>query len=233
MISFAEAFEQFASRMLPSGLTDAAHLRFQSCARLSSLAKDHTIEFDEAVPQLVMVARGATKLVAHASQSRDQIVAFHFAGDVLLGPAQDNYSYSVTALRDSELLAFPLPQFMAVAAEEAGVLGRLLEHTLVSLRRCREKAIALGRKTAGERMAVFLLGMAERIGVEQDGRITLDLPMSRRDISDSLGLTIETVSRELTKLRDDGDIATAGRSTIVLLRNPALHRRAGFQQEAA
>ncbi|HCY03108.1 MAG TPA: hypothetical protein DHU71_09915, partial [Erythrobacter sp.] len=80
-------------------------------------------------------------------------------------------------------------EFLRLASSEAGVLHHLLENTTLSLRRCREKTIALGRKTAGERIAVFLVGMAERIGVEQDGRLVLELPMSRRDISDSLGLT--------------------------------------------
>jgi len=109
----------------------------------------------------------------------------------------------------------------------------LLENTTLSLRRCREKTIALGRKTAGERIAVFLVGMAERIGVEQDGRLVLELPMSRRDISDSLGLTIETVSRQLSKLRDDGVIETVGRSGVILNTLESLRDRAGFLREAA
>ena len=88
--------------------------------------------------------------------------------------------------------------------------------------------IALGSKTAAERLAVFLLNMAERIGTERDGLCAFDLPMSRRDISESLGLTIETVSRQLTKLRDDGVIETIGRSKVILRRPELLRERAGY-----
>jgi CRP/FNR family transcriptional regulator len=168
-----------------------------------------------------------------APQARDQIVAFQFAGEVFTVPGPDNYSYSVSALKDCDILAFDSAEFLRLASSEAGVLHHLLENTTLSLRRCREKTIALGRKTAGERIAVFLVGMAERIGVEQDGRLVLELPMSRRDISDSLGLTIETVSRQLSKLRDDGVIETVGRSGVILNALESLRDRAGFLREAA
>lgn len=233
MITFAQAFDQFAKQILPPDLTDGAHLRFQALARLSQMSKDHSMDFGEAEQQIVYVARGAIKLVAHASESRDQIVAFHFAGEIFTVPEPDNYSYSVCALKDCDILTFSSSEFLSSAAGEPGVLRHLLDFTTISLRRCREKAIALGRKTASERIAVFLLGMAERIGVEQDERFSLDLPMSRREIAESLGLTIETVSRELTKLREDGAIETVGRSMIVLLKKFVLKRRAGFLHEAA
>ena len=64
-------------------------------------------------------------------------------------------------------------------------------------------------------------------------RLVLELPMSRRDISDSLGLTIETVSRQLSKLRDDGVIETVGRSGVILNAVESLRDRAGFLREAA
>lgn len=233
MTSLVEAFEQFAERVLPLRLDDAARCGFRSLARLGQLARDGSLEFADGSEQIVVVARGATKLVAHASESRDQVVAFHFTGDVFTVPECDNYSYSVCALRPSALLTFPAAPFLDLAASEAEVLRRLLESTRLSLRRCREKAIALGRKTAGERIAVFLLGMAERIGIEQDGNVTLDLPMSRRDISESLGLTIETVSRQLSKLKEEGVIETMGRSGILLQDCHELERRAGFLKDAA
>ena len=233
MITCTQAFDQFAKQILPPDLTDGALLRFQALARLRLMSKDHSMDFGEAEQEIVYVARGAVKLVAHASEARDQIVAFHFPGEIFTVPEPENYSYSVCALKECEILTFSSSEFLTSAASEAGVLRHLLDFTTVSLRRCREKAIALGRKTASERIAVFLLGMADRIGVEQDERFYLDLPMSRRDIAESLGLTIETVSRELTKLRDEGAIETAGRSTVVLLKTFVLKRRAGFLHEAA
>ena len=233
MITPAEPFQRFANRILPANLSDTVYFRFQSLGRSSQLAKAHSLDFVGAGQQIVFVVDGATKLVAHASESRDQIVAFQFAGEVFTVPGPDNYSYSVSALKDCDILAFDSAEFLRLASSEAGVLHHLLENTTLSLRRCREKTIALGRKTAGERIAVFLIGMAERIGVEQDGRLVLELPMSRRDISDSLGLTIETVSRQLSKLRDDGVIETVGRSGVILNAVESLRDRAGFLREAA
>ena len=233
MVSFTEAFEQFALRILPPSLSDAAHLQFQRLARSFQIAPDRSLEFAENGQQIVYVAQGSTKLVAHASRSRDQVVAFHFAGDIFTVPAPDNYSYSVGALKDGTILTFASDDFVALAASEPGVLAHLLENTTLSLRRCREKTIALGRKSASERIAVFLLAMAERIGVEQDDIFTLELPMSRRDIAESLGLTIETVSRQITRLKEDGVIETFGRSGVVLREPEGLRDRAGFLREAA
>ncbi|WP_419956968.1 helix-turn-helix domain-containing protein [Qipengyuania oceanensis] len=75
--------------------------------------------------------------------------------------------------------------------------------------------------------------MADRIGVPHDGGCVLDLPMSRRDIADSLGLTIETVSRQFTILRDLALVETTGRSTVTLTDIPALEDRAGHLPVAA
>ena len=91
----------------------------------------------------------------------------------------------------------------------------------------------LGRKTAQERLASFLVTMADRIGMQQGGQCVLDLPMSRRDIADSLGLTIETVSRQLTVLRDLALIETSGRSIVTLADIAALEDRAGHLAVAA
>ena len=233
MTSFPEAFESFALKILSPDLSDAAHLRFQALARQGALEKDRSLDFDGNSSQLIFVGQGATKLVAHASEARDQIVAFHFGGEVFSVPEQDNYSYSVCALRDCSLLTFPADDFLDLAASEAGILRQLLDNTTGSLRRCREKTIALGRKTAAERVAVFLLAMSERIGMEQDGTVLLELPMSRRDIAESLGLTIETVSRQLSLLREAGVIETTGRSGIVLREMEMLKARAGYLRDAA
>ena len=219
MTNFDQAFGHFASGYLPATATLPLQSQLARLARLTELEREQSLQLDESVEQLVFLGEGATKLVAHASQSRDQIVAFHFAGDVFSVPARAHHSYSVCALRRSAILSFPSDRFLELAAGEPAILGRLLESSRASLLRCREKTITLGRKSAAERIATFLLTMAERIGSRTEGGIRLDLPMSRRDIADSLGLTIETVSRQFTVLRDKGLVETTGRSGV-LLRNP-------------
>lgn len=162
---------------------------------------------------------GATKLVAYSSAEREQIVAFHFAGDLVWVPARAAHHSSLIALSDTSVLLFPAEELLALAQASPDLSSVLLERTLCALQRCREKAVWLGRKSALERVAAFLTTMTSRAGVAVAGGCKLELPMSRRDIADSLGLTIETVSRQFTELRLLGVIETHGRS-VVGVRDP-------------
>lgn len=182
---------------------------------------------DHSRAMLVYVAHGATKLVASASRDREQIVAFHFGGDLISVPENGLHAFGLTALIESTLIVFPLNAMIDCAQGERSIMRLLLERAQTALYRCRDKAVGLGRKNAQERLAAFLIGMTERIESVQDDSYVIDLPMSRRDIGDSLGLTIETVSRQFSELRNAGLIETEGRSRV-LLRDPgALARRAG------
>lgn len=176
---------------------------------------------------LVYIGSGATKLIASASRGREQIVAFHFAGEVMTVPAGALHSYTLCALADTDALVFPTGEFLDIVRAEPGVLIALLQRSFTALHRCRDKAVALGRKNAQERLASFLVGMADRIGSAKADQCWLDLPMSRRDIGDSLGLTIETVSRQLSELRSAGLVETVGRSRVLLCDVTALGKRAG------
>jgi len=176
---------------------------------------------------LVYIGGGATKLIANASGGREQIVAFHFGGDLLSIPADASHSYSLWALSRTEALAFPTAEFLRRTRMEPAFDNILLSRSLTALHRCRDKAVGLGRKNAEERLASFLVGMAERIGKAAGRHCTLDLPMSRRDIGDSLGLTIETISRQFSNLRKAGLIETQGRSRVILRAPAQLAMRAG------
>lgn len=176
---------------------------------------------------IACICDGATKLIATASRSREQIVAFHFKGDLVSIPRSGEHAYSMKALRDTQIVLFAAPAFLRVAREDPGLLEAVLLRTQTALYRCRDKAVGLGKKSAAERMASFLMIMAERIGSPVSGGCLLDLPMSRRDIGDSLGLTIETVSRQLGELRDLGLVETDGRSRIFLPDPATLGTRAG------
>jgi CRP/FNR family transcriptional regulator len=226
-MTFPDLFDRFSAAVLPLGSSDATHLRFQALARYASARAGDAPFTASDRDQIVFVATGSTKLVAQASQGREQVVAFHFAGDLVSVPARAAHAYTLCALEDCELIFFPADEFLKMARFESGVTEEILERALNALARCREKAISLGRKTAQERLASFLVTMSARIGTVRGGACVLDLPMSRRDIADSLGLTIETVSRQMTELRDAGLLETSGRSLVRLLDLPALNRRAG------
>jgi CRP/FNR family transcriptional regulator len=232
-MTFPELFDRFSLAILPLERSTEARLRFQDEARYASPRSGDALFTGSDADQVVFVASGSTKLVAHASHGREQVVAFHFAGDLILVPARAAHAYAVCALEDCEFIYFPAREFLELARFETGMVEHLLDHTMQALARCREKTITLGRKSAQERVATFLVTMAERIGAErigaedENGGCVLDLTMSRRDIADSLGLTIETVSRQLSQLRSASLLETHGRSRVVLLDLPSLNARAG------
>lgn len=226
-MNYPALIERFSTQILPFGSTAESQARFQAIARYArARAGDAPFTANDR-DQIAFVARGSTKLVAQASQGREQVVAFHFAGDLVSIPARAAHAYTLCALEDCELVFFPADEFFKLARQETGMVEEVLERALSALARCREKAISLGRKTAQERLASFFVTMAGRIGSAKDGVLELRLPMSRRDIADSLGLTIETVSRQLTELRDAGLLETSGRSLVRLLDVPGLNNRAG------
>jgi len=228
----AAPFDQFtrsAFGLEPGGAIGA---RLKAMATQVALQKGQSAPADQATDQVVFLASGATKLSAHASLEREQIVAFHFGGDIIAIPSDSFYIYQLTALVDAELLVFPAREFFDLAASHSSIARSLLGRLTASLYRCRDKAVALGQKSASERLAGFLLGMSERVGKPYRGGCLLDLPMSRRDIGDSLGLTIETVSRQIGLLRDAGLVETQGRSRIRLLDLDALLAMSGHLQPA-
>lgn len=232
-MTFSEQFERFAMRLLPATMSDAAQLRFQSLGRNLNCERDQSAALDMHGDHLVFVASGATKLVAHASAGRDQVLAFHFPDELVVVPARAEHSYTLRCVRDSDLLVFDYASYADLARSEPAALRNLLECARKSLARSREKSLALGRKTATERVACFLISMAVRIGTPQDGITAINLPMSRRDIADSLGLTIETVSRQFTILREQAIIETVGKSGVRIHDLRSLEARAGYLIEAA
>lgn len=197
------------------------------------ITRGQTVETNPDAATLVFLNEGATKLSALASRGRHQIVAFHFAGEIFSVPPEGLHRHVVTGLCDSALTLFPATAFYSRAAASPRVMRTLLERTQTALFRCRDKAVNLGRKTARERVAGFLLGMSERLNCSDDVPGCIDLPMSRRDVGESIGLTIETVSRQLTDLREDGIIDTRGRSCIIMRDLVRLAEQAGNVESRA
>lgn len=226
-MTFPDLFERFSAEILPLGSADATHLRFQAIARYASARSGDAPFTVNDQDQIVFIAKGSCKLVAEASHGREQVVAFHFAGDLVSVPARGAHAYTLYALDDCELIFFRADEFFKLARYETGMIDKALERAMLALARSREKAISLGRKSAQERLASFFLNMAERIGSKHEEGWVMHLPMSRGDIADSLGLTIETVSRQLSELRDAGLLKTQGRSKVQLLDIQGLASRAG------
>ncbi len=228
MLTQQQLLSRFADRYLTDGFPGPDALQFAAAGRSLNAARDNVIRLDESCDQLVYLAEGATKLVARASGGREQVLGFHFAGDLICVPARGAHAYTLFALQDTSLLTFSYDKVVELAGDNSAILRHLLEASRAALARSREKSIALGRKTAPERVACFLVNMAERIGMAEGKATRFTLPMSRRDIADSIGVTIETVSRQLTELRKRGVVETSGRSRIEICDMAALTRGAGY-----
>ena len=171
--------------------------------------------------KIVTVREGAIKLVGHFKEDRTQIVAFAFVGDALLIPANADNKYSLHALTESRISFSRAKDILSHMGSDAG--PSKLDPIFADLERSRDMSIMLGCRSARERICIFLLNMVDRIGTREAAVVVLDLPMSRREVGDFLGLTIETVSRQVTELRACGIIRTIGRSRIEILNLQALH----------
>lgn len=188
------------------------------------------------------VIEGVLKLSASTMDGRDQTLGIMFPSDFIGRPFGPTSNHSVIALTDARICTFARGSFDEFAQEHPDLEHRLLQRTLTELDRARNWMLLLGRKSAGERVAAFLLEMATRLNAakascandddddagDPDGTpLRFELPFGRQDIADLLGLTIETVSRQITKLRDDAIITTPDRRTILVLDKHALEFAAG------
>src|ERR1700722_7502334 len=164
---------------------------------------------EEEADFVYQVISGAVRDVRIMSDGRRQIGAFHLAGDVFGLECGEFHRYGAEAVIDSEIA---LVRRSALEQADAAVALRLWAITSHDLQRLQDHMLLLGRKSAVERVATFLVTMASRGPAGQ----VVDLPMSRTDIADYLGLTIETVSRTLTQLERDQAISMSGSRHIVL-----------------
>lgn len=159
------------------------------------------------------IVSGALKLLKTTADGREQAVGLLFEGDFVGQPFAKSSQLTAVALSDTDICQYPRGQFERVLAERPKLERALLERTMRSLNEARDRQLTLARKGARARIAGFLLDLS-RDGAVKD----VDLPMSRGDIADYLGLTIETVSRQFTDLRAKGliDAEKGGRRVKIL-----------------
>lgn len=160
-----------------------------------SVAKDAEIYVQsEPVERIYRVISGAVRTTRLLSDGRRQVGEFYFPGDVFGLETGPEHRYSAEALCDSVVLS--VKRATLRSGEASAELDRMIwEATAHELDRTQDHLLMLGRKTASERVASFLRGVIQRTGGQGD------LPMTRQDIADYLGLTIETVSRMLSQLQ--------------------------------
>jgi CRP/FNR family transcriptional regulator len=156
------------------------------------------------------VLSGVVKLTKTLSDGRQQIVGLRFPSDFLGRPFRMESKLNAEAATKVSLCSFPRGAIERMMKEQPDLERRLLQQTLKELDEARDWMVTLGRKTAAEKVASFLVLIARNIdhALDEDQQsCEFELPLTRADIADFLGLTIETVSRQFTRLRADGVIA--------------------------
>lgn len=161
-----------------------------------------------AISSYANVMSGVVKLTKVLEDGRQQVVGLQFAPDFLGRPFARENVVTAEAASEVELCVVPRPALEQMMERTPALEHRLMQQTLRELDDARDWMLTLGRKTAQEKVASFLLLIATHTDPAADIAVSarFDLPLTRADIADFLGLTIETVSRQLTKLRQMGAI---------------------------
>lgn len=184
-------------------------------------------EGDEAI-LVANVIDGVLKLASHSADGGEQILGLAYPSDFLGRPFGETAPYGVEALTEAQICVFERKDFDRFARDHPRLEHKLLERTLTELDRSRRWMMLLGRMNAGQKVASFLLELSDRLGKAGAGGETfVTLPLSRQQMADVLGLTIETVSRQLSRLRSAGLIDTPSRREIVLRDRRELEELAG------
>ncbi|WP_410219175.1 transcriptional regulator FnrL [Paracoccus sp. (in: a-proteobacteria)] len=166
------------------------------------------------------VVTGVASLTQTLEDGRTQIVGLLLPSDFLGRPGRDQAPYNATAATRVVLCCFRRKPFDQMMRRTPHLAHRLLEMTLDELDAAREWMLLLGRKTAREKIASFIAIVARREAALQKrragGRMELELPLSREAMADYLGLTIETVSRQIGALKREGVIELQGKRGVIL-----------------
>jgi CRP/FNR family transcriptional regulator, anaerobic regulatory protein len=166
------------------------------------------------------VVSGIATLTQTMEDGRTQMVGLLLPSDFVGRPGRDGAAYDVTATTDVTMCCFRKKPFETLMERTPHIAHRLLEMTLDELDAAREWMLLLGRKTAREKIASFLSIIARRDASlnlrPTKGALVFDLPLTREAMADYLGLTLETVSRQISALRKDGVIELEGKRHVTV-----------------
>ena len=200
-------------------LTPADLAGFSAMGRHRRLARGQTLMWEGDAGDLVAnVISGVLKLTTMGVGGDEQIVGLAWPSDFVGSPFGGRLGCGVTALVESEICFFSRTPFEAFLDAHPELERALLIRAFADLEKAREFQTMLGRRTAGQKVAALLLAMAGNGAAET----RISLPMSRQEMADLLGLTIETVSRQLGRLTEAGLIALPDRRSVLVKRREAL-----------
>lgn len=206
---------------LCSVLSDDELSQLNRIGRRQRLSKGEALQWagDESLI-FANIIDGVLKLSTTTAEGREQIVGLLYPADFLGRLFAVDVDYDCTTVTDAELCVFPRRQFEAALSDFHSLERSLLQRTMVELENTRGWMVLLGRKSAEAKVASFLLQVAKR--ARPNGctgtNSAFALPLTRAQIADVLGLTIETVSRQMTRLKSAGIIALPNSRSVEILR---------------
>lgn len=160
---------------------------------------------------------GTAKLTRLLPDGKQQVVGFRFAGDIIGFTTKGSYAFDAELLTDAKLCRLERPQLESLLKRYPMLERRLLDLCVQELAATQEQLVTVGRRTAEARVAAFLLSLVEARRRRGAGGRLLEMPMTRADIADFLGLTLETVSRTLTSFRKRGWIREPAHQRVELI----------------
>ncbi len=224
-----------SDRMEGSALSECLHCTVRHLAVCSALSCDEVqaledITVSQQIPLGTTLARtgeprshiytvtaGALRLVRTLADGRRQVSGFALPGDYVGLSGSDNHRYDIEAIADSRVCRVPVPQMRELRLRYPHLERKLLQRACQELDAAQANALALARLQPPERLADFLLRLCAREAQRGQVGNRVSLPMGRSDIADHLGLTMETVSRTFTKLRQQGLIALPHLNVVEIL----------------
>ena len=235
-------------KALCGSLSDAELVGLAQLGVVRRLARGDTLVRADDPPLICAnVQSGVMKVSAVTAGGSEAIVGLLYPGDFIGRPFAESDEHDVVALTDVELCVFPRAAFERALTEHRQMEQKLLQRTLAELDRARRWLMRMGRATATARVAGFLDDMQRRLatndcqreldthasqrkldthnsqrGSAGGGSVAFELPLSRGEIADLLGLTIETVSRQMTRLRAAGIIELPGGRAVIIRDTAAL-----------
>lgn len=195
------------------------------CAKRRYCAKETICVEGDEVEAVFQVIDGTVKIYKISIDGKRQIVRFLKAGDWLADIACNEHRHTAEAIGDVTVRLWPKSDLMALMRRDASRAMMMFEVASQSLAAAEEQLLVLGRKSASEKVATFLLSLAKPpLGEPVEAALVIDIPMQRTDIADYLGLSVETVCRKITEFSRCG-VITAQTATHLQVNNIDALRR--------
>jgi CRP/FNR family transcriptional regulator len=208
-----------------SAIADQDLGRLAAVAVVREIERGETfIEEGEPAQDFFNITRGTVKLFKLLPDGRQQVTGFASVGHFLGLAVSDTYAFSAEAIEPVQLCRFSRPKLHGLLHDFPVLEARLLQTACNELVAAQEQMLLLGRKTARERVASFLVARSNYARPCGEPADHVALPMNRSEIADYLGLTIETVSRTFSRFKADRRIATPSHAEVVILDRPWLDR---------